>query len=534
MQLSKITVNNYRSIEKETIALTPVDGARCFGLLGINESGKTSLLKAISLIHMPAIVNINYLDDCFETAKGRLENIEVEYFFELEADEKKYIKSILRTNFKLTEKVNIETLISNIVITIIHNEKAERLVRIQFRQPTSVTGNRIVFKITDKEGNVVEENTTQEVVQEKYSNDKFTSEAITSKGPEALDKYLINVFSDYITGRIPEIVLWRGEEKYYIPNEALLDEFAANPEEVSIPLKNCFQLAGVERDKIAEKVNILKSNASERKKFEDALFKEVNKHIKNTWKDQKADLHFDITESKISCLVKDEKEEAETSEYIKPSLRSDGFRRMVSFLLTISANNTNGILENTVLLLDEPEASLHPTSQEYLRSELVKIARTKNNIVVYATHSPFMIDRDDLSRNYRVKRNKSDNAVLKTEIEKIDSKKSSYSEINYIVFDIATNDYHNELYGYLHQKFIDGASDKEEEKKRSYILEFDKTLVNLAYKISKDRIWKEQPNGCTLTTYVRNCIDHPENGNKFTPIELERSIKYLRYLKYEK
>jgi hypothetical protein len=46
----------------------------------------------------------------------------------------------------------------------------------------------------------------------------------------------------------------------------------------------------------------------------------------------------------------------------------------------------------SLILLDEPETGLHPGAQEKLRDFLAGIAREEGHQVIYATHSPFMID----------------------------------------------------------------------------------------------------------------------------------------------
>ena len=50
MKLKSIQIKNYRSIDDVTIPLVHcADGGQTYGLIGINEAGKSSLLKAISL-----------------------------------------------------------------------------------------------------------------------------------------------------------------------------------------------------------------------------------------------------------------------------------------------------------------------------------------------------------------------------------------------------------------------------------------------------------------------------------------------------
>ena len=145
---------------------------------------------------------------------------------------------------------------------------------------------------------------------------------------------------------------------------------------------------------------------------------------------------------------------------------------------------------------------------------MIKITRNdENNIVFFATHSNYMIDKDHIERCFRV----SKQSNRKTKLEKFEAGQKSYAEVNYEVFDIVSSDYHNELYGYLE--------------------DVDKTKLD---GLNKTKKWKnKKTNGIedvSLATYIRHSIHHPENTNnaKFTPEELRESIEKLRELKYGK
>ena len=163
-------------------------------------------------------------------------------------------------------------------------------------------------------------------------------------------------------------------------------------------------------------------------------------------------------------------------------------------------------------MLDEPETHLHPQAQEYLKDELIKITRNDaNNIVFFATHSNYMIDKEHIERCFRLTKQSN----RKTRLEKIELGKTSYSEVNYEVFGIPSSDYHNEHYGYL--------EDVEKSKLDG---------------LPKTKKWKNKKSNRTedvsIATYIRHSIHHPENTTnaKFTAEELEESIKTLRDLKY--
>ena len=124
-----------------------------------------------------------------------------------------------------------------------------------------------------------------------------------------------------------------------------------------------------------------------------------------------------------------------------------------------------------------------------------------------------MIDKNHIDRCFRVV--KQGNKI--TKLEKIKGQDSSYSEVNYEVFGIPTNDYHNELYGYL--------EDVEKAK-----------LENLSKNRSRYNEKTETTEKVSLATYIRHSIHHPENtkNKKFTSEELVESIETLRELKYGK
>ena len=75
--------------------------------------------------------------------------------------------------------------------------------------------------------------------------------------------------------------------------------------------------------------------------------------------------------------------------------RSSGFVWFFSFLVWFNSV-TQDIGDNLVILLDEPGLSLHGTAQSdllrYMKSELLP-----SHQVIYTTHSPFMVDADNLS-----------------------------------------------------------------------------------------------------------------------------------------
>ena len=186
-----------------------------------------------------------------------------------------------------------------------------------------------------------------------------------------------------------------------------------------------------------------------------------------------------------------------------------------------NSNNLNG----GIVLIDEPELSLHPKWQDkilqYYRNLFTNNGSQFAQIVV-ATHSKYLLraalkERDDVL------------VIVLIESEgHIEAKKITIpyilpivtlAETNYIAFGIASNDYHIQLYGYLQSK-----------TGKSKIKECDEYIENCplydATKYAKPSSYGTTQYQ-TLPTYIRNSIDHPDSGNVFTSEELECSIKFL-------
>ena len=73
--------------------------------------------------------------------------------------------------------------------------------------------------------------------------------------------------------------------------------------------------------------------------------------------------------------------------------RSEGFQWMVSFFIVFESQADNDY-KNCILLLDEPATSLHALKQKEFIKTISKLA--EKNQTIYTTHSPFMISQNEL------------------------------------------------------------------------------------------------------------------------------------------
>lgn len=177
-----------------------------------------------------------------------------------------------------------------------------------------------------------------------------------------------------------------------------------------------------------------------------------------------------------------------------------------------------GILEGSVIFIDEPEMSMHPRWQQKILSYYKNLFKAKAQLII-ATHSQGVIREalEDSEHTKVIVLRDANGVVQYGEIDKpLVLSPASDAEINYQAFGIASTDYHNALYGYI-----------EAEGKISEYKELQKREV-CYNKIEKDGSIKEYK--ICLSEKLRNMIHHPENthNGKYNEEDIRISIDDMR------
>lgn len=208
---------------------------------------------------------------------------------------------------------------------------------------------------------------------------------------------------------------------------------------------------------------------------------------------------------------------------IAPKNLGSGVEIILTLLLlrSISSESKGSI----IYLIDEPELHLHPSAQQKL-AELL-LAESVNSQIVVSTHSPYLIRgfMTDAANKIILTRdgNGIDVSYPATSTNKLFPWSPSWGEVNYRAYNMATVEFHNELYGWLQEK-------------HSIFMERDVEIFLETQGVSKSRQWIKERNGVaqqpypiTLCSYVRNSIHHPENRNNtiYSERELFDSIETL-------
>lgn len=180
-----------------------------------------------------------------------------------------------------------------------------------------------------------------------------------------------------------------------------------------------------------------------------------------------------------------------------------------------------------VVLIDEPETSLHPKWQyrivEIYKKILRDIIKSDDWQLFIATHSENILSSVIADANTLIIRLYKEKDIVKaaylTNMDRV-LPTISFHEIQYVVFDICSSDYHNQLFGYFFKK-THNSSLRDVDKKISDSDVYDRTL---------DRPCSFRANTYyTLPVYVRNAIHHPEDEKLiYNENDLRRSIDILR------
>lgn len=173
-----------------------------------------------------------------------------------------------------------------------------------------------------------------------------------------------------------------------------------------------------------------------------------------------------------------------------------GYEMMFSLIYSFYMSKQSG--KKLIILIDEPELHLHPRLQEKFVDFILEIS--KESQVILTTHSPLLIKQ--LSYNENVK-----NIVLKKEkeVKEFDERKLSYvssNETNYLAFDLPSEEYHNELYESLMEKYSTS----------NVIKRFDNEFFIQQKKEDKIYPWEKQPNQVSIHTFIRNQIHHRKDN----------------------
>ncbi len=248
--------------------------------------------------------------------------------------------------------------------------------------------------------------------------DKFTDDELE------FSKHLGRMLDELLVSFLPKVVFWTYSDDFILRGETNFETILAaeSLHDIPRPLVNLFRI-GCEIKTIEELkqlVQEIQEDSSERSRHEDKLNGRIDEYLKNVWKDYDQKIKIRLEQERICVQFYDPK--CAGASYYNMQERSQGCQTFISFLLTVGAEAKQGVIRDTILLLDEPETHLHPSGVRYMLQELIEAAKN-GNTVVFATHSIFMIDKENYDRHIIVKKKK----------ERTDFQPSKKDRIGYFV-----------------------------------------------------------------------------------------------------
>lgn len=197
--------------------------------------------------------------------------------------------------------------------------------------------------------------------------------------------------------------------------------------------------------------------------------------------------------------------------------RGSGVKRLIllNFFRAEAERRKNGSnAQSIIYAFEEPETSQHTDHQKLLIKAFNDLSDTQGVQVLLTTHSATVVKELNFSNIRLISEDSNSNRfidnIVPNELPYI-----SLNEINYVAFKHITEEYHNELYGYIESEgwWDDYKSDK---PVMDYIKENKNGLLRTMQVI--------------LTEYIRHQIHHPENRNNnlYTFEQLEHSVSLMR------
>ncbi len=430
MRLTSFHIKKYRSIE-DSKEIKVDENITTF--VGINESGKTNLMRALKKINH---VKDTDFDDLTENPAWYYddydpEDIFVTATFKLTNEERRQIKEISNgqmaiNEIKFSKKKNMKLIChldagqEAIHFAVFHKNYLQPILEIldsidpalhengQTYRNDAITMLNIIgtgnkdelnirqhdilnqIKLNIENFKAILTSIPDDVLSEKskiYSIlDKVNSE-ITEDSTENVKNYLINNLPRFIYFENIGII----DSRIHLPTFVTkLDENNLDDDEKTA--KALLDLGGLDAHELL-KLGQEGKNRERVRKNKDRLdrilslaSKKVSEQIDSIWTQNDHDIEFSVNGADLRVWVINKKDRIK----LQLEERSRGYQWYFSFY-TVFSVESEGRHKDTIILLDEPALFLHAIGQKDFLKNVLPILAKKNQIL-YSTHSPFMVD----------------------------------------------------------------------------------------------------------------------------------------------
>ena len=420
MRLRKFRVQAFRCIHDSGDVV--VGDLAAF--VGRNESGKTTILQALTLLNKEEVVSeLDLCDEMTERLKSELKIVEGD--FDLNHDEIEIIKEkfpdlqlkrlkIFRTNkdpeiqydfgdIKIDEKEDqnlkhwrdVTNQISNFVESI-PNYISKKLDTDFFAGSTPSNKKIIQAQLDEFDDNIQNIATEEQQVLSEW--EKAYDSIIKNIGKISIDDTKSDTLKKFIGENLHPRFVYFSDYKKILGNINLTEYIkeSENAASAGIEYIEGFDRAETVRNLLylaeldIEQLDGIKNSPSKLIKFLSAASKNLTQRLNPSWKGEAINVELRLNPGNIlSVVLSDVHRDGTITNTGLLNRRAEGFKWTFSFIVNFAAETQKAELKEAILLLDEPARNLHPTQQMGISDLLKNLAGS--NQVLYATHSPFMI-----------------------------------------------------------------------------------------------------------------------------------------------
>ncbi len=407
IKLISATIEKYKPIE--TTQLFKVEDDVTV-LVGVNESGKTSILEALAksnYFEEDEKFKYNLTHDYPRRGKKKIDKsgenpIALKLEYEIDSELVELIKDdigidLSRSTFSMFVKydnsrvwsiawVNTSEFIKN-KINDLNFENSELLNKFE-KVSTKEHFKKIMNEIDTNELTSDDNEKLNEL--KKYFKDS------NSCNDNPVDEYIVNT---YLLERLPKFMYY--DDYYSLPSEislANMDKDLSKPSTKTA--KALLELADVDIEKVKNSDDfedfIAELEATEAI-ISDELFKywKTNKNLEIQFRIDKVELEDYYGKNIVDRILKIRVKNKRTGVSLPLENRSKGFNWFFSFLVWFKRIQEDR--DSTyILLLDEPGLNLHAKAQNDLLKFISDLSESYQ--IIYTTHSPFMIDTNSLNK----------------------------------------------------------------------------------------------------------------------------------------
>ncbi|MBU6339381.1 MAG: AAA family ATPase [Rickettsiales bacterium] len=370
MRYRKFVIQNYKGIKNLELDLDMSPDHKIYSLIGLNESGKTTILEAINDFEFEVPDDKKHLLIPKSELGGFTGDVLVKAELEVSEEDKKKIKDFLSKKMSFSELKILPTF--NLTRTYTFNNS-------DFRK----TGRVYTIFVTHKKAK---------------RSKKFVNVE------DKIEKELWQFVKDNL---FPEIIFYKDFLSKF-PEKIFLEAQGKQEEEYLSIIKDVLgsinQSYSIESSLLDRLKNPNNSNRSSREAVENEIGAKISEVVFNAWNRTKKTSQKEI-------VVKAETEEGR--HFLRLSLkqgqrtyaiseRSLGFKWFFTFLLYTEFRKERIKTTGEILfLLDEPASNLHQTAQQSILKTFETIAEKSR--LVYATHSHHLINSLWLGSSYIIK-----------------------------------------------------------------------------------------------------------------------------------